>query len=72
MGSNFSASPLYAAGRIYFTSEDGETTAIAPGKEFRKLALNSLEEPTLASLAVSENALYIRSEKNLYRIEETK
>ncbi|MSV28239.1 MAG: pyrrolo-quinoline quinone [Bryobacterales bacterium] len=72
MGSNYSASPLYAAGRIYFLSEDGETTVIAPGREFKKLASNPLEEPTLASIAVSDNALFIRSERNLYRIENSK
>ncbi len=69
MGAAYSASPLYADGRIYFLSEDGETTVIAPGKEFKKLASNAIEEPALASIAVSDKALFIRSEKNLYRIQ---
>ena len=35
LGGNFSASPVYADGRIYFLNEDGETTVIAPGSSFK-------------------------------------
>jgi outer membrane protein assembly factor BamB len=65
---NYSASPLYADGRIYFQSEEGVTTVIAPGKEFRRLATNQLEGATFASIAVSQGALFIRSDTHLYRI----
>lgn len=63
------ASPLYADGRIYFLNNNGETTVIAPGGAFKKLASNKLEGHTLASLAVSGTALYLRSDRHLYRIE---
>lgn len=66
----FSASPLYADGRIYFLNEEGETTVIAPGTQFKKLSTNLLDGRTLASMAVSGRAVYLRTEKNLYRIEE--
>ena len=69
LGGTYSASPLYADGRIYFLSEDGESIVIAPGKEFRKLAGNTLEGRTLASMATSEAAIYIRTAENLYRLE---
>ena len=67
---NYSASPLAADGRIYFTNETGETTVIAPGKEFKSLASNLVDGRTLASLAVSGKAFYLRTDTHLYRIEE--
>ena len=69
LGGNFSASPVFADGRIYFLNELGVTTVIAPGKEFRRLATNSLEDAwTLASMAVSGGTIFIRSADYLYRI----
>ena len=69
LGGNYSASPVFADGRIYFQSEEGFTTVIAPGKVFRRLALNRLDGATLASMAVADGALFIRSDSHLYRIE---
>ena len=69
IGGNHSASPLAADGRIYFLSEEGECTVIAPGKSYRELARNAIGERTLASLAVSDKALYLRGERSLYRLE---
>lgn len=69
LGGNYSASPLHAARRIYFQSEDGVGTVIEAAKTFRQLARNDLEERTLASYAVTGDALLIRTEKHLYRIE---
>ena len=68
IGGNYSASPIHAAGRIYFQSEDGVGTVVRAGKKFEKLATNKLEEPTLASYAVADSALFIRTEKHLFRI----
>jgi outer membrane protein assembly factor BamB len=65
---NFSASPVYADGRIYFLSEDGVATVILPGKEFRTLATNHVDGATLASMAVSAGSIFIRSDTHLYRI----
>lgn len=65
---NYSASPLAAEGRIYFQNETGTATVLKAGKTFAKLATNHLEEPTLASYAVAEQSLFIRTEKHLYRI----
>jgi outer membrane protein assembly factor BamB len=68
LGGNHSASPIYADGRIYFLSEEGETAVIAPGPEFRVLARNQLEGPTLASMAVSAGSIFVRSQTHLYRL----
>lgn len=66
---NFSASPVHASGRIYFQNENGVGQVIAASKEFRKLATNRLRGRTLASPAVSGNALFIRTETHLYRLQ---
>lgn len=71
LGGNHSASPIHAGGRIYFQSEEGVTTVIAPGPRFDQLARNELDGSTLASIAVADGALFIRSGTHLYRIEET-
>jgi outer membrane protein assembly factor BamB len=69
LGGNFSASPVFADGRIYFMNELGVTTVIAPGKVFRRLATNSLEDAwTLGSMAVSRGTIFIRSADYVYRI----
>ena len=65
---NYSAAPVAADGRIYFQNETGATTVVKAGTTFTKLATNSLEGPTLASCAVAENSLFIRTAARLYRI----
>jgi outer membrane protein assembly factor BamB len=66
----YSASPLYAAGRIYTFSEDGKTTVLAAGREFKVLAENFLEDGFMASPAVDGKALFLRTRTHVYRIEE--
>jgi len=66
----YSASPLYAAGRLYFFSEKNLATVLAPGREFHQLAENQLDERVMASPAVTGNALILRSKTHLYRIED--
>lgn len=68
IGKHFWASPLYAEGRIYFFDRDGTTTVIAADTEFRKLSQNKLDGTLLASAAVVDNALILRTDKALYRI----
>ena len=67
LGGAFSASPVFADGRIYFLSEEGTSTVLAPGKEFRKLATSTLDGEMLASMAVSERSIFIRTDSHLYR-----
>ena len=68
LGGNFAASPVFADGRIYFQSEEGMTTVIAPGREFRRLAANKLDGGMLASMGVAGGSIFIRTDSNLYRI----
>jgi outer membrane protein assembly factor BamB len=67
---SYSASPVFADGRIYFQSEDGVTTVIAPGARFVKLATSEVDGATLASMAVSHGSFFLRSITHLYRISE--
>ena len=66
LGGKYSASLFYGAGRIYIQSENGKTTVIAPGTEFKELATNELsgDERTFASFAVVDNAILLRSESH--------
>ena len=68
LGGTYSASPLFADRRIYFPSENGVTTVLAPERTFRKLASNTLDGALLASMAVSGQSFIIRSDKHLYKI----
>ena len=71
LGGTYSASPVFADGRIYFLAEQGVTTVIAPGREFRRLATNTLDGGLLASMAVSGGSLFLRTDNHLYRLVET-
>jgi outer membrane protein assembly factor BamB len=70
LGGNYSASPVLAGDRIYFTSEEGTTTVIRTGRQFEKLASNDLDEAILSSPAIADQAIFIRTDKAIYRIEE--
>jgi outer membrane protein assembly factor BamB len=70
IGGKYSASPVLADGRIYFQSEEGQGVVIAPGKKFKKLGENGFPERTLASYAVGDGAIFVRTAEHLYRVEE--
>jgi outer membrane protein assembly factor BamB len=70
LGGNHSASPIFAEGRIYFLNEEAESVVIEPGKAFKKLATNQLDGHTLASMAVSGKAIFLRSASHLYRLQQ--
>jgi outer membrane protein assembly factor BamB len=71
MEGRHSASPIYSNGRIYFFDEDkGHTRIVAADpKEFRLLADNKLEGGCMASPAVIDDAILIRTKTHLYRID---
>ena len=62
------ASPLLAAGRLYYTTRDGRTFVLAARPEFEQLAVNDLSDRSVfnGSLAVTGNRLLIRSDNYLY------
>lgn len=68
LSGKYSASPISAEGRIYFLNERGQTDILEVGTKYQKLTTNRLSERTLASPAVADGCLFIRSEESLYRI----
>jgi outer membrane protein assembly factor BamB len=68
LGGGFSASPVAAEGKLYFQNEEGVGYVIQAARTFQLLAKNALGERTLASPAVADGALYLRSKSHLWRI----
>jgi hypothetical protein len=64
----FSASPVAADGKIYFVSENGETIVLRAGRTPEVLARNALGERQIASPAVSDGQIFIRTDDHLYAI----
>jgi hypothetical protein len=62
----YSASPLLADGKIYNLSEEGTVTVIMGGPEFEVLAVNKLDNHSLASPVAVDNQLFIRTDDYLY------
>jgi len=69
LGGGYSASPIYADGKLYFTSEAGVVTVLLAGRNFTLLSKNPLGERTLASPAVSDDALFIRTAGHLWKFQ---
>lgn len=68
LGGGFSASPFAAERRVYFQNEAGTGFVVKAGKTFELLAKNELGERSLASVAVADGALFIRTETQLWKI----
>jgi outer membrane protein assembly factor BamB len=68
VGSGFSASPVAADDKIYLSNEDGEMLVIAAGETFKHVASNSMGELLMATPALSDGVMYVRSSKSLFAI----
>jgi len=66
--SGFTSSPWAYNGKIFVMSEDGDTYVLQTGPEFKVLEKNSLGEMTLATPAVTDDSLIVRTASKLYRI----
>jgi outer membrane protein assembly factor BamB len=66
------ASPVAAAGRIYFFSREGVGLVLKHGPELEVLAQNKLDESIDASPALVGRQMFLRGEKHLYCIEAPK
>jgi hypothetical protein len=66
LGGNFAASPIAADGKLYFTSQEGLTSVLAPGRKFHQLGRNQLIGQTMASPVVAGQSLLVRAERMLY------
>lgn len=68
LGGKFSASPILAGGKLYFCSREGVVSTIPATKEFKILAQNTLDGSIMASPIADGGALFIRTDKALYKI----
>jgi outer membrane protein assembly factor BamB len=66
----FSASPVAVQDRLLFLMDDGLTVVLEPGRQFKIVGRNSLDDGSdfRASPAIVDGRLYLRSQKNLYCI----
>ena len=67
-GSGFTASPIAADGKVYFSSEDGSVYVLKAGPELEVLSENPMGETLMATPALSEGVLYIRTRGHLVAI----
>lgn len=64
----FSASPVAAGGLIYCVSEDGTVQVVEPDKmDGKVVGTGSLGETILGTPAIANGALYLRSDKHLWK-----
>ena len=63
LGPKFSASPVWAEGKIYFLAENGKMTVVDDGPSFQIVTQNELGEKCCASPAISQGNLFIRTDK---------
>lgn len=68
VGSGFSASPIASDRKLYLSNEDGEMLVIAAGKKFSLIATNSMGELLMATPALSDGVMYVRSSASLFAI----
>jgi outer membrane protein assembly factor BamB len=69
-GGSFAASPIYAGGRIYVFSTEGDVLTFKPGEAYDELAKTKLGDGFMASPAVVDDQLILRSKSHLYLVSE--
>jgi outer membrane protein assembly factor BamB len=67
-GGAFSASPVAADGRLYLASEDGDVFVVRAGPEYAELARHAMNEVIMASPAIADGLLIIRSLGHVWAI----
>ncbi len=68
MRSNFNASPVIAAGNIYFFSVRGDVVVIKPGRELQIVSQFQIQNPVWATPAFLRNSIILRTDKYLCKI----
>jgi outer membrane protein assembly factor BamB len=68
LGGCFSASPVAADGKVYLVNENGEAFVLEAGREYKLLQKNELGERTLASPAISDGQIFLRTDQHLVAI----
>jgi outer membrane protein assembly factor BamB len=66
--SAFTSSPVANDGRVYIASEDGQMIVLKAGPTFERLAQNDMGASVLATPAISEGRLLVRTQNELMSI----
>jgi outer membrane protein assembly factor BamB len=64
----FTASPVAADGHLYLTAEDGQVLVVKAGPDFEVVATNQLNQKILATPAISEGAMFFRTQNSLIAV----
>jgi len=67
-GGAFSSSPIASDGKLFLPSEDGDVFVIQAGKEYEELGKYPMNEPVMASPAISDGLLIIRTTQHVWAI----
>ena len=70
-GINYTASPVAADGKLYFANEDGEVIVVKAGRQFERLAVNPMGEVIMATPAISEGMILIRTQHHVVAVAES-
>lgn len=69
-GGVFTGSPVAVNGKIYLPTEEGMMYVLAAGPEYGELAINEFGEPLMATPAVSDGILIVRTPSRLIALAE--
>ncbi len=64
----FTASPVAADGKLYFTSEEGGVLVVKAGPDYELLATNPLGETCMATPAIADGMIFVRTQHFLFGI----
>jgi len=67
-GGTFTGSPVAVNGKLYVPTEEGLIYVIEAGPVYREIAVNEIGEPVMATPAVSEGILLVRTPSSLWAI----
>ena len=70
-GTGYTASPVAADGKLYFTSEDGDVVVVKAGPQFERLAVNPMGEAIMATPAISEGMIIVRTQHHVVAVAES-
>ena len=69
-GGSFSASPIAADGKLYFSNEDGDIIVARAGRKYEELAKNSMKEVIMSTPAISDGTIVVRTLGHVFGIGE--
>ena len=64
----FSASPVAGGGHVYFLTENGDTVVVKAGRAPQIVGRNALGERVIASPAISNGRIFVRTDDHLVAI----